>query len=249
MLVIKLWLPLVYSTCPRSIHFWHKSTCTCTHMQLDPVLHAADECLCGRNILQSVVNWYCYVITHNQFAYIHTLCALRDTLYHTHKHVEWGLHSYTTVYICNIYSMVGRSIADIYMLTKVGYRGYGLTNHATYNILYGEWATCRQTFLSAKAEKLPYRRQFLLKSISLIWDSTIMLNFPMVAQSPCYTLYIVQWLCNHMNLSIARWFDTCNTDLSHTEWRRFGKHLQAKVCLLCTHHSIYYIYAMVIVQP
>ena len=27
------------------------------------------------------------------------------------------------------------------MLTEVGYRGYGLTNHATYNILYGESAT------------------------------------------------------------------------------------------------------------
>ena len=35
-------------------------------------LYAADESLCGRNILQSVVNWYtyCYLIVHDQFAYI-----------------------------------------------------------------------------------------------------------------------------------------------------------------------------------
>ena len=92
---------------------WHESICTCTHMQLDSVLHAADEGLCGRNILQSVVNWYCYVIVQDQFVYIHILCALRDTLHHTHKHVEWAIHSYTTVYICNIHSTVGRSIADI----------------------------------------------------------------------------------------------------------------------------------------
>ena len=27
------------------------------------------EGLCGQNVLQSVLNWYCYVIAHNQFAY------------------------------------------------------------------------------------------------------------------------------------------------------------------------------------
>ena len=41
-----------------------------------------------------------------------------------------------------------------------------------------------------EGQKLPYRRHFLLKSTSLIWDSTVMLNFPMVAQSPYYMLYI-----------------------------------------------------------
>ena len=39
--------------------------------------------------------------------------------------------------ICNIYSTVGRSIANIY---NQGNRGYGPTYRATYNILYGECA-------------------------------------------------------------------------------------------------------------
>ena len=50
--------------------------------------------------------------------------------------------------ICNIYSTVGRSIADTYdrsaevnMSAEVVYRGYGPTYRATYNILYGEYAT------------------------------------------------------------------------------------------------------------
>ena len=34
------------------------------------LLYAADKGLCGQNVLQSVVDWYCYVIPHNQFAYI-----------------------------------------------------------------------------------------------------------------------------------------------------------------------------------
>ena len=34
------------------------------------VLYAADEGLCGQNVLQSVVNRYCYVIARNQFVYI-----------------------------------------------------------------------------------------------------------------------------------------------------------------------------------
>ena len=58
------------------------------------------------------------------------------------------------------------------MFAEVGYRTYGSTYRATYNILYGECATGE--------------RHFLLKSISLIWDSAVMLNFPMVAQSPYY---------------------------------------------------------------
>ena len=78
-----------------------------------------------------------------------------------YDHVQ-HVHTYTIAYIgylvgiCNIYSMVGRSIADIYdrgviftearsaevnMLAEVGYRGYGLTYRATYNILYGKCAT------------------------------------------------------------------------------------------------------------
>ena len=34
------------------------------------VLYAADEDLRGRNIMQLVVDWFCYVFAHNQFAYI-----------------------------------------------------------------------------------------------------------------------------------------------------------------------------------
>ena len=41
------------------------------HMDLYTVLYTADEGLHGRNVLQSVVNWYCYEIAHNQFAYVH----------------------------------------------------------------------------------------------------------------------------------------------------------------------------------
>ena len=33
-------------------------------------LYAANEGLHGQNVLQSVVDWYCYVIAHNLFAYI-----------------------------------------------------------------------------------------------------------------------------------------------------------------------------------
>ena len=58
--------------------------------------------------------------------------------------------------LCNIYSMVGRSIADIYdqgvilievrrakvnMLAEVEYIGYGPPYRTIYNILYGECAT------------------------------------------------------------------------------------------------------------
>ena len=58
--------------------------------------------------------------------------------------------------ICNIYSTVGRSTANIYdrgviftevqsaevnMLTEVGYRGYRPTYRAIYNIFYGECTT------------------------------------------------------------------------------------------------------------
>ena len=64
-----------------------------------------------------------------------------------------------------IRGMVGMSIADIYD------RGIIFTK-----------ARC------AKVNKLPYQRHFLLKSISLICDSAIMLNFPMVAQSPYYII-------------------------------------------------------------
>ena len=34
------------------------------------VLYSADEGSCGWNVLQSVVDWFCYVFAHNQFAYI-----------------------------------------------------------------------------------------------------------------------------------------------------------------------------------
>ena len=68
------------------------------------------------------------------------------------------------------------------MLAEVGYRGYGLTYRATYNILYGECATGKP-FECKGQKQLPYRRHFLLKSISLIWDFAVMLNS--------------LWLCNH----------------------------------------------------
>ena len=98
------------------------------------------------------------------------------------------LHNHRT--ICNIYSTVGRSIANVYdwgviftevwsaevnMPAEVGYRGYGPTYRATYNILYGECAT-GEPFWLWRLTKLSYRCHFLLKSISLLWDSAIMLN-------------------------------------------------------------------------
>ena len=80
------------------------------------------------------------------------------------------------------------------MLAEIGYRGYGPTYRATCNT-YIVWCVCnRQTFLSAKAEKLPKWHHFLLESISLRWDSHIMLNFPIVAQSPYYICVCVYWV-------------------------------------------------------
>ena len=124
-------------------------------------------------------------------------------------------HMNTFMGICNIYSTVGRSIADIYdrgiifiywgakrrgnMLAEVGYRDYGPTYRATYKILYSECAT-GEPFWVQGPKKLLYRRHFLLKSLSLIWDSAVMLNFSMVVQSPYYiyirhTLYYTWWVC------------------------------------------------------
>ena len=44
------------------------------------VLYAADKGLRGRNILQSVVDWYCYAFAHNQFAF-DTLKSVAMSLY------------------------------------------------------------------------------------------------------------------------------------------------------------------------
>ena len=71
--------------------------------------------------------------------------------------ISWPRYSYHDYYVCNIiYSTVGRSVANIYdlgviftemrsaevnILAEVGYRGYGLTYRATYNMLYSECAT------------------------------------------------------------------------------------------------------------
>ena len=43
----------------------------CTTLQYYNNLYAADEGLRGRNVLQSVVNWYYCVIAHKQFSYAH----------------------------------------------------------------------------------------------------------------------------------------------------------------------------------
>ena len=68
-----------------------------------------------------------------------------------HPHSLTSTHCmlyYIAMLICNIYHMVGRSIADISLTrgtiftearsTKVGYRGYGPPYHTIYDILYGE---------------------------------------------------------------------------------------------------------------
>ena len=68
------------------------------------------------------------------------------------------------------------------MLAKVRYRGYRPTYRATCNILFGE-CTTGEPFEYEGRKELPYRRHFLLKSISLIWDFDVMLNS--------------LWLCNH----------------------------------------------------
>ena len=71
------------------------------------------------------------------------------------------------------------------MLAEVRYRGYGPTYCTTYNILYGECATGKPLWVW-RPKNFLNDAIFLLESISLIWDSRVMLNFPMVAQSPYY---------------------------------------------------------------
>ena len=43
------------------------------------------------NILQSVVDWYCYVTAHNQFAYIEE-CSNDPLRYYSKAHVQWNIH-------------------------------------------------------------------------------------------------------------------------------------------------------------
>ena len=44
----------VYESRSHTVHLW--------------VVYAAGKGLCGQNILQSVLDWFCYVFAHNQFA-------------------------------------------------------------------------------------------------------------------------------------------------------------------------------------
>ena len=46
------------------------------------VLYAADKGLRGRNILQLVVDWFCYVFAHNQFAYISIIVIIVHKVQH-----------------------------------------------------------------------------------------------------------------------------------------------------------------------
>ena len=45
---------------------------------------------------------------------------------------------------------------------------------------------CQNDYRMRTPKELPFWCHYLLKSISLIWDSAVMINFPMVAQSPYY---------------------------------------------------------------
>ena len=74
---------------------------------------------------------------------------------------------------------------------KVVYGGYGLTYRATY-IIYCMVNVQQANFLCAKAKNIRNDTIFLLESISLIWDSCVMLNFPVVAQSPYY-MYVTSY--------------------------------------------------------
>ena len=53
--------------------------------------YAAEEGLRGRNVLQSVVNWYCYVTAHNQFAYLPTFRVMLSSS----KSVKFATHGCT----------------------------------------------------------------------------------------------------------------------------------------------------------
>ena len=71
------------------------------------------------------------------------------------------------------------------MLAEVEYRGYGPSTML--HIIYCMVSTQQANLSECEGrKKLMYQCHFLLKSISLIWDSAVMLNFPMVAQSPYY---------------------------------------------------------------
>ena len=65
--------------CHRFTGQWHEKRVVCYQtlsnknggwVWVRDYIPTAEEDLCGQNILQSVVNWYCYVIAHNQFTYI-----------------------------------------------------------------------------------------------------------------------------------------------------------------------------------
>ena len=81
------------------------------------------------------------------------------------------------------------------MFAEVGCRGYGLTHHATYSILRN-----RRAFLNAKAKRTSVSMPF--SAISLIWDSAVMLNFPMVAQS---SYYICIYVCHSQLWTPCSW--------------------------------------------
>ena len=62
---------------------WHFGHVCC----IQTILYAADEGLLDGNIVQSVVNWYCYIIAHNQFAYMYKGI------------VQWSLVVWSSLYI------------------------------------------------------------------------------------------------------------------------------------------------------
>ena len=107
------------------------------------------------------------------------------------------------VFICSVCTCVYQLLADIYdwnaifkeawsaevnICTEVLNRVYGPTYCSTYNILYGEYAT-GEPFWVPRLKSFQNKAIFALKSISLIWDSCVMLNFPMVVQSPYYMCF------------------------------------------------------------
>ena len=102
--IVKFTFRCLYSVflCPqlysqhRSIQcVFHSHSCyfaSCRRHAYYNVLYAVGEGLCGRNVLQLVVDWYCYVFAHNQFAY---KCIMRLWVYGCSLYL---LFSYFAVY-------------------------------------------------------------------------------------------------------------------------------------------------------
>ena len=182
-----LWLWVTHLEVPQQLYHWHW-TSDSSKVHFGCPLH-----VCMSLRVSPIVTHMCVVVV---FVWIHgcSQCMKKFTSKWTGLlfSLTHGTSTGQTI-LCVCGSWLGRlkNLVCTFLMHD--------TYRATYNILYGERAT-GGPFWVRRPKKLPYGRHFLLKSISLIWDSAVMLNFPMVAQSPYYMLCIT-WLFAYLQYS------------------------------------------------